>query len=855
MVSERERACDDLVLSVGFEPTDYAQHLLQIASGLRGGLLTSGAAIAMARPSKLEGRLLAVLDAKRNRRALTRTLVLGGFILAASIAGPLAALRAKGEEKIRNPVRLDANDKPIVTHVLYIWNQPDAPEFTLEGQSYKGMEDVVARIEELMATDPFPYIRTRLNPPPETAQPLVEELGKQCRSIGFINMEFKYGLTAPPPTILQFRLLDAAPVKTGQALKDASTGQPVYVMPDVLLSGLDVESAVTEQSDEGHWNVRFSLTPDGTRRFAQITKENLGRRLAIIFDGKVVAAPSIQSTIAGGTGIIALGGKNAREEAQRIADSIGRSIGAAPAQPAFGPVIERVLAPRGKRESICLDLDTGELYDMPPSDELKLKGGPADLKPVGGWAATKGIDLFAKEQFLLGFDLAVFPQLDDRGEWYEASANMLGILAQADGQTPAVLAPPRTSMERHKAQPLDGSPATRPSPRGDNNLPATFFFKTRDGGMGALQITGYLTDKKPGEPTGIKIRYKMIERTGAETVRGERVRVPEGEMVTLVLKWEDLKENMAYDIETGQKVEAWQSDACLLWRRTAGEGKPGMLTHGLQLQGIGGPDGKPTRDLWLATTLGELPEFRHEPQDEFWSSPQTLAFRTPKGTVGVLELRRIEGHDVHVRYKILHRPAEAEGKTFARVTLPGFKNSNTDPTEFRLLDFSSLEAIRVPLQPGLPEHKQMDKLLEETIRIRALFFGGASGGFRDSAGGREYSKGDLMTGGGNYMAPVNVGTFDEASSYSKASIAGHVLAYEESQYKPFLPMPFLRAYRDVQPGQFWVMLTKDGNVAVMHVVSIQVKPEHIKLAIQKLGKVDLTKPIKKQLLPLPEDRR
>jgi len=92
MITERERACDDLALAAGFEPSDYAQHLLQIASGLCGGLLTSAAAIAMARRSKLEGRLLAVMDAKRNRRALTRMLALVGLILAMGVAVPLAAL-------------------------------------------------------------------------------------------------------------------------------------------------------------------------------------------------------------------------------------------------------------------------------------------------------------------------------------------------------------------------------------------------------------------------------------------------------------------------------------------------------------------------------------------------------------------------------------------------------------------------------------------------------------------------------------------------------------------------------------------------------------------------------------------
>lgn len=67
MRAERERACDDLVLSAGPRPSDYAGHLLQIARELRVRPALTHAAIAMARPSQLEGRVLAILDPHRRR--------------------------------------------------------------------------------------------------------------------------------------------------------------------------------------------------------------------------------------------------------------------------------------------------------------------------------------------------------------------------------------------------------------------------------------------------------------------------------------------------------------------------------------------------------------------------------------------------------------------------------------------------------------------------------------------------------------------------------------------------------------------------------------------------------------------
>jgi beta-lactamase regulating signal transducer with metallopeptidase domain len=64
---EREYACDDRVLGLGAGARDYAGHLLDIAYSL-GNSRTPALAVGMARRGQLEGRLLAVLDAARNRR-------------------------------------------------------------------------------------------------------------------------------------------------------------------------------------------------------------------------------------------------------------------------------------------------------------------------------------------------------------------------------------------------------------------------------------------------------------------------------------------------------------------------------------------------------------------------------------------------------------------------------------------------------------------------------------------------------------------------------------------------------------------------------------------------------------------
>jgi TonB family protein len=91
----RERAADDVVLSVGAPAPDYASHLLEIARTMQSSPAIGWAAVAMARPSQLEGRLLAILDPRRSRKSHGRASAWLAALVAAAIAVPLSALQAQ----------------------------------------------------------------------------------------------------------------------------------------------------------------------------------------------------------------------------------------------------------------------------------------------------------------------------------------------------------------------------------------------------------------------------------------------------------------------------------------------------------------------------------------------------------------------------------------------------------------------------------------------------------------------------------------------------------------------------------------------------------------------------------------
>ena len=89
--AESERACDDLVLGVGTRPSEYADHLLQIAC--RADRFRAPAvALPMAQRHEFEGRMLAILERGARREAPTRTRVTLLAAGALAVVLPLAAL-------------------------------------------------------------------------------------------------------------------------------------------------------------------------------------------------------------------------------------------------------------------------------------------------------------------------------------------------------------------------------------------------------------------------------------------------------------------------------------------------------------------------------------------------------------------------------------------------------------------------------------------------------------------------------------------------------------------------------------------------------------------------------------------
>jgi beta-lactamase regulating signal transducer with metallopeptidase domain len=101
--SESERACDDLALNCGARASDYAEHLLDIVTGVRHHA-TPAVALAMARRKEFEGRMLAILDPELRRGAPSRKQtvgLVGGLAVLSLLVGAAVPVARAADGSVR----------------------------------------------------------------------------------------------------------------------------------------------------------------------------------------------------------------------------------------------------------------------------------------------------------------------------------------------------------------------------------------------------------------------------------------------------------------------------------------------------------------------------------------------------------------------------------------------------------------------------------------------------------------------------------------------------------------------------------------------------------------------------------
>jgi preprotein translocase subunit SecD len=98
--------------------------------------------------------------------------------------------------------------------------------------------------------------------------------------------------------------LAAAAEGEAQPTVEATATTPEETIWHTIMTG-DQLSAVAVTTDQlGNYVVQFELKPDGKETFADYTTNNVGKYLAIVLDKQVVSAPTIDTPVTEGSGII-----------------------------------------------------------------------------------------------------------------------------------------------------------------------------------------------------------------------------------------------------------------------------------------------------------------------------------------------------------------------------------------------------------------------------------------------------------------------------------------------------------------------------------------------------------------------
>jgi len=132
--------------------------------------------------------------------------------------------------------------------------------------------------------------------------------------------------------------------------------EPLLVEKQAVLTGSGLKNASVRfsQSEFNEPIVGLEFNPEGAKKFAEVTAANVGRRLAIVLDGKVQSAPNIKEAIPSGEAVIT--GRFDIDQANDLA--IVLRVGALPApmyieeERTIGPLLGQDSINKGVKASI-----------------------------------------------------------------------------------------------------------------------------------------------------------------------------------------------------------------------------------------------------------------------------------------------------------------------------------------------------------------------------------------------------------------------------------------------------------------------------------------------------------------------
>jgi preprotein translocase subunit SecD len=98
-------------------------------------------------------------------------------------------------------------------------------------------------------------------------------------------------------------------------------GTVTYELGPVVVDGADIAEVKDLHNAAVGWSVVVDLTPEGSNALEATTRKSVGDQIAILVDGRVVSAPTVQAPI--GVGTVVVAGGLSQAEAKTLAERLG----------------------------------------------------------------------------------------------------------------------------------------------------------------------------------------------------------------------------------------------------------------------------------------------------------------------------------------------------------------------------------------------------------------------------------------------------------------------------------------------------------------------------------------------------
>ena len=125
----------------------------------------------------------------------------------------------------------------------------------------------------------------------------------ETAQLNFVEAEWA-PVTETPLTPEQILLLGGPDATLTTVTQRDGAGRVISEKPiflkKVAITGADLKSAYHGSDQYNRPIVNIEFTPEGTRKFHDVTARSVGKPLAILLDGKVISAPQVNEAISGG---------------------------------------------------------------------------------------------------------------------------------------------------------------------------------------------------------------------------------------------------------------------------------------------------------------------------------------------------------------------------------------------------------------------------------------------------------------------------------------------------------------------------------------------------------------------------